>query len=298
MIFDKLKGCGVATITPFRNGDVDYEAIESVIEFQIKGGVDYFVFLGTTAETSTLSEKEEQLIINKTKEVNQGRVPLVLGNFGGNNTQALLSKFDRFDLNGVDAILSVSPYYNKPSQEGIFAHYTALAERTPVPIIMYNVPGRTASLVSTDTILRLADTQDMIAGVKDATGNMVEATRIAKLAASDFLVLSGDDPTALPFMSCGGHGVISVIANAYPAAFAKMINYCLAGDYQAAIEIHSRLIDLHYWLYVEGNPVGVKSCMEIMGLCTGEVRLPLVRASVQTVKGLENEMDSIEKAMR
>ncbi|NND31944.1 MAG: 4-hydroxy-tetrahydrodipicolinate synthase, partial [Saprospiraceae bacterium] len=251
--------------------------------------------LGTTAETATLTAMEEIMIIEKTKEINGGRVPLVLGNLGGNNTQVLLDKFDKIDFDGVDAILSVSPYYNKPSQRGIFEHYSELARKSPVPIIIYNVPSRTASRIETDTIVRLAKTHEKIGGVKDATGDMVEATKMAKSVDSDFIMLSGDDPTTLPFMACGGHGVISVIANAFPGLFTEMVSYAREGNYSQALVIHQKLIELHYWLYVEGNPVGIKSCLSSLGFCTPEVRLPLVEASEITRKGIAKELEKIKK---
>ena len=293
-MIEKLKGCGVATITPFKDGKVDLDSLSRIIEFQISEGIDYLVCLGTTAETATLSEVEQELIIASTKEVNSGRVPLVLGNLGGNNTQELLDKFDRIDFSGVDAVLSVSPYYNKPSQRGIFAHYSALARKSPVPIIMYNVPGRTASRIETETIVQLASTHGKIAGVKDATGDMVEVTKMSTRIPSDFILLSGDDPTTLPFISCGGHGVISVIANAFPKVFTKMVNHAREGSYREALSMHQLLIDLHYWLYIEGNPVGIKSCMASMGLCEPEVRLPLVEASEITQKGIVTELERIQ----
>lgn len=250
MIVDQLKGCGVATITPFKNGAVDLDALSRVLEFQIEGGVDYLVCLGTTAETATLTEAEQKEIINRTLEVNKGRKPVVLGNFGGNNTQALLDKFDRFDFEGIAALLSVSPYYNKPTQEGIFQHYLALAQRSPLPIIMYNVPGRTASNISAETVVRLANSHANIAGVKDASADMVQATRIMRFTASGFLALSGDDPSTLPFLACGGKGVISVIANAYPDNFSTMCRLALEGDFEKARRINQALINLHHWLYL------------------------------------------------
>lgn len=293
MITDRLKGCGVATVTPFRDNMIDFSALEAILEFQIDGGIDYLVCLGTTAETSTLSEKEQRQIIDKTLQVNQGRVPVVLGNFGGNNTQALVDKFDRFDFEGVDAVLSVSPYYNKPGQEGIFMHYQAIAEKSPLPVIMYNVPGRTASNISADTVIRLAQSHPNIKGIKDASADMIQASRMIRSVGVDFLVLSGDDPTTLPFIACGGQGVISVIANAYPAEFTRMTRLALRGDFDEAVKIHHQLIDLHQWLYLEGNPVGIKGCMNLLNLCTTEVRLPLTSVSDSTLERIKNEMDRI-----
>lgn len=293
MILDQLKGCGVATITPFKQGRIDFEALESILEYQISEGVNYLVCLGTTAETTVLTDEEQQQVIRKTLTVNAGRLPVVLGNFGGNNTQALLDKFDRYGFDGIDAILSVSPYYNRPTQEGIFLHYQALARRSPLPIIMYNVPGRTASNISSDTVIRLANTSERIAGLKDASADLVQATKIIKSVPPDFLVLSGDDPTALPFIACGGHGVISVIANAYPSLFSRMTMLALEGAFSEANKIHQCLIDLHHWLYLEGNPVGIKGCMHVLNLCTPEVRLPLAPISQTVLDLMKKEMADI-----
>jgi 4-hydroxy-tetrahydrodipicolinate synthase len=293
MIRDRLVGCGVATITPFRNNKIDFADLEAILEYQIAGGVDYLVCLGTTAETSTLSEAEQQQIIAHTLQVNRERVPVVLGNFGGNDTRELLDKFERFKFEGIDAVLSVSPYYNKPTQEGIYLHYQALASKSPVPIIMYNVPGRTASNISAETVIRLARDHRNIGGIKDAAADMVQATRIARSVRPDFLVLSGDDPTALPFIACGGQGVISVIANAYPRQFSEMTRQALEGNFTEAARIHQQFIDLHYWLYLEGNPAGIKTCLQLMNLCANEVRLPLAPASAATIDGMKQEMDRI-----
>ncbi|MBK8500751.1 MAG: 4-hydroxy-tetrahydrodipicolinate synthase [Saprospiraceae bacterium] len=248
---------------------------------------------GTTAETSALTEEEQHQVIHKTLAVNSGRLPVVLGNFGGNNTQALLDKFDRFSFDGIDAVLSVSPYYNKPTQEGIFLHYMDLAEKSPLPIIMYNVPGRTASNISAETVVRLANAHMRIAGIKDASADLVQASRIAKSVPPHFLVLSGDDPTTLPFIACGGHGVISVIANAYPALFSRMTKLAIEGAFFEANKIHQCLVDLHHWLYLEGNPVGIKGCMHLLNLCTTEVRLPLASISQTTIDRMKKEMDEI-----
>ncbi|MCB0689553.1 MAG: 4-hydroxy-tetrahydrodipicolinate synthase [Saprospiraceae bacterium] len=293
MITDQFKGCGVATITPFKQGKIDFAALERILDYQIEGDVDYLVCLGTTAETATLTEDEQHEIIKKTLDVNQGRKPVVLGNFGGNNTHALQEKFYRYSFDGIDAILSVSPYYNKPTQEGIYQHYLALAEKSPLPIIMYNVPGRTASNINADTVVRLARSHEKIIGIKDASADLIQATKIARNVPPDFLVLSGDDPTTLPFISCGGMGVISVIANAFPKDFTSMSRAAIQGDFKKAREIHQSLIDIHHWLYLEGNPVGIKGCMHLLGLCEYDVRLPLVPISPNTLQRMKEEMDRI-----
>lgn len=287
-----LKGCGVATVTPFRNGIVDLQALTRVLEHQIAGGVDYLVCLGTTAETATLSEDEQRKVIEHTLKVNNARVPVVLGNFGGNNTAEILTRFDRFDLSDIAAILSVSPYYNKPSQEGIYQHYMALADRSPVPIIMYNVPGRTASNINAETVIRLSS-HPQICGVKDAASDMVQDAEIRKGVASDFLLLSGDDATTLALMGIGGDGVISVIANAYPRMFVEMVHAASSGDYDKAAEINMKLIRMDHWLYLEGNPVGIKGCLSILGLCSDEVRLPLVPISKDVKTKMADEMKGI-----
>ncbi len=285
-----LHGCGVATITPFLNGKVDFEALKAIVDFQIGGGVDYITCLGTTAETATLTESEQQAVLECVLNTAGGRVPVVAGQFGGNNTAEIIRRFDRFALDGCSAILSVSPYYNKPSQEGIFQHYKAIAAAAPLPIIIYNVPGRTASNVTADTVVRIAAECERVVAVKDASSDLAQATQIVHGARPGFLLLSGDDATTLPLIACGGQGVISVIANAYPKAFSTMVRYALAGDYTAARAIHDPLIIMDHWLYLEGNPTGIKACMAHLGLCTPEVRLPLVPMTETTSQALFKAM--------
>ncbi len=289
---ERFRGTGVATITPFVNGKVDLTALEKIVDFQIAEGVNYLVCLGTTGEAITLSDDEIQNILKTTLAVNAGRVPVVFGIFGGNNTTGLVKRLAQFDLTGVDALLSSSPAYNKPTQDGIYAHYRMLAEASPLPIILYNVPGRTCSNISAETILRLAEI-DHIIGVKDASGDMVQATKIIKSKPHDFLVLSGDDPTTLPLLSCGGDGVISVIANAFPGLFSRMVSDAIDENFVEARIIHRQLIDIHHWLYVEGNPAGVKGAMEILGFCRREVRLPLVPLSDQSYRNLSVAMQHV-----
>jgi 4-hydroxy-tetrahydrodipicolinate synthase len=286
-------GTGVAIITPFRNYDVDYDALTTMIEHVISGGVEYIVSLGTTGETTSLSESEQQLVQSHTIEVVAGRVPIVAGQFGGNNTAQLVEKLTAFDPTGIAAILSSSPAYVKPSQEGIYQHYMKLGEASPLPMIIYNVPGRTASNLSADTALRIANGNEKYIAVKDASADLVQGAAIARNAPSHFSLLSGDDPTALPLISVGSKGVISVIANVFPKAFSDIIRLGLEGNYAKANELHCALLDLHHWLYVEGNPVGIKEAAAYRQLIQPELRLPLVRMSEKNRSNLEKEMDKL-----
>ena len=291
-----LTGTGVAIITPFKNGAIDFNALTTVIENVINGGVEYVVSLGTTGEATSLSDIEQKAVIRHTIEVVNGRVPIVAGQFGGNNTELLREKISAFDPKGVSAILSSSPAYVKPTQEGIYRHYMVLAEASPLPIIIYNVPGRTASNISASTVIRLAKDSDNIIGVKDASADLFQAAATAKGIPPGFFLLSGDDPTALAFISNGGRGVISVIANAFPEAFSSMIRYALAGEWGHARNLHYKLLELHHWLYLEGNPVGIKEAMSYMGLASAEVRLPLVEMSEGNRKKLHDAIDAIKVA--
>ena len=289
-----LTGTGVALITPFKNGAIDFNALTTVIENVINGGVEYVISLGTTGEATSLSDIEQKAVIRHTIEVVNGRVPIVAGQFGGNNTELLREKISTFDPTGVAAILSSSPAYVKPTQEGIYRHYMVLAEASPLPIIIYNVPGRTASNVSAATVIRLAKDSDNIIGVKDASADMFQAAATAKGIPPGFFLLSGDDPTALAFISNGGRGVISVIANAFPEAFSSMIRFALAGEWGHARNLHYKLLELHHWLYLEGNPVGIKEAMFYMGFAPSEVRLPLVDMSEASKKKLHDAIDAIK----
>ena len=276
---DRLKGTGVAVITPFdKKGNVDEKALEKIINSLIYGGVDYLVMLGTTAETPTLRKEEKAQIIEIAKETIDERVPLVLG-IGGSNTYEILDTIEHQDFNSIDAILSVSPYYNKPSQEGLFQHYKAIAKSAPIPVILYNVPSRTSCNVSAQTTLRLAKELENIIGIKEASGNFDQCMQIIKGKPEHFLVISGDDCLTLPLMSVGFDGVISVIANALPKEFSEMIRACRRGGFEEARRIHYDIIDVTTLIYAEGNPVGIKALMEIKGMCANEIRLPLVKAS-------------------
>jgi 4-hydroxy-tetrahydrodipicolinate synthase len=287
-------GTGVALITPFRNGDVDFEGLTRLIEHVIKGGVEYVVSLGTTGEATSLSDEEQNAVLRHTIHVVNNRIPVVAGQFGGNNTVQVCEKLKSFETFGVSAILSSSPAYVKPSQEGIYHHYMALAEASALPLIIYNVPGRTASNLTAATIVRLAHASPKFIAVKDASADLVQGSAIARDAPKGFMLLSGDDPTALAAVGIGCKGVISVIANAFPASFSNMIRYALAGKSEAAKDLHYRLLDLHHWLYVEGNPVGIKEAAEYKGICTADLRLPLVRMSAGNKMKLHEEMRKLE----
>lgn len=291
----KYIGTGVALITPFKNGKVDYPAIEKIIDYVIAGGVEYIVMLGSTGETATLNKIEARDILNCAIARIRGRLPLVTGNFAGNNTLELVRGIESFDFTGIDAILSSSPAYVKPSQEGIYRHYMALESVSPVPIIIYNVPGRTQSNLTWQTTVRLAEASSKFIGVKEATGDLIQTTRIIKNKPEDFFVTSGDDEVVIPMISVGGHGVISVIANALPKEFSKLVSCALKDDYKLARELNNHIYDLHKWLYIEGNPVGIKTAMEILGFCTNEVRLPLHPMSDDNYKALESCLKKINR---
>ncbi len=280
-------GTGVAIITPFKNNEIDFEALGNIIDHVINGGVNYIVALGSTGETATLNEEEGRDVLTFCVEKINNRVPLMAGNFTGNNTKELVKSVKNFDFSGIDAILSSSPAYVKPSQEGIYQHYMTLAEASPVPIMLYNVPGRTSSNMTWETTVRLAEASHKFIGIKEATGDLIQTTRIIKNKPEHFIVTSGDDEVALPMVCVGGDGVISVMANALPRQFSTMINAALDNDYYAARELNFLTYDLHKWLYIEGNPVGIKSAMNILGFCTNDVRLPLAKMSIENYDKLK-----------
>jgi 4-hydroxy-tetrahydrodipicolinate synthase len=287
-------GTGVALVTPFRqDGSVDYAALERLIEHVVTGGVDFIVSLGTTGEAITLSAKECREVFDFTIEKLNGRKPLIAGLFGSNYTQKLVDGVRNYNLDGFDAIMSSSPAYNKPPQEGIFQHYMALAEVSPLPIIIYNVPGRTGSNVEAETVLRLAEASDKFIAVKEASGDLVQGSQILKHRPDHFMVLSGDDPTALPLTALGGEGVISVIANLYPERWSTMIRAARSGDLATATQIHLDLLDVHPWLYADCNPSGVKAGLEILGICRKDVRIPLTPQSPENYAGLKEAMEQV-----
>ena len=292
-----FKGTGVALITPFTaTKAIDWEALERVIDYVLLGGVDYIVSLGTTGEAITLSSKECQQVFDFTADKINDRVPLVAGWFGANSTAHLFERLKNIDLRRASAILSSSPSYNKPSQEGIYHHYIEIAKSSPVPIILYNVPSRTSSNMAPETICRLAKANDKFIGVKEASGNLNQAQYILKHRKSeDFLVISGDDQITLGMLACGGDGVISVIANAYPHEFSEMTRAAFDDDYKTARHFNDMLHDVHPLLYVEGNPVGIKAAMNILGLCDNYLRLPLVPLSDNYYQKLKKEMELVKE---
>ena len=280
---DKIKGTGVALVTPFNNDkSVDYEGLENLLNHVINGGVDYLVLMGTTGESTTLSKTERMEVVDFCKKINNGRLPIVLG-IGGNNTMQVVADIKAANLENIAAILSVSPAYNKPSQEGIYQHYKMISESSPLPIIVYNVPGRTSSNISAATTVRLATDFKNIVGVKEASGDMDQIMKILKNKPADFVVLSGDDGLTLPMIHMGAEGVISVIGQSHPKDFSDMVSFGLSGNKKLANQIHYKLYDFYRPLYAEGNPVGVKACLEMLAICKAVVRLPLVEAS-NTIK--------------
>lgn len=269
-----FEGTGVALVTPFDSeGNIDFPSLEKLVEHCLRGGVDYLVVLGTTGESATLSAGEKAGVLECVKSVVQGRRPLVLGH-GGNDTHELTEAMKSISWEGIDAILSVSPYYNKPSQAGILAHYQKIADASPVPVILYNVPGRTGSNVSAATTLRLAEHPNII-GIKEASGNVEQCMAIAAGKPEDFLLISGDDLLTPSLIAIGASGAISVLANSHPGEFSALIRHCLNNEYAAAARIWKNWMALNPLLYEEGNPVGIKSVLAELGLCSREVRLPL-----------------------
>ncbi|MCO6485716.1 MAG: 4-hydroxy-tetrahydrodipicolinate synthase [Saprospiraceae bacterium] len=285
-----LKGLGVALVTPFRNGEIDLDALGRVIDHTLEGGADFLVSLGTTGETSTLAWEECLEVLRFTIARTNGRRPVVTGLFAGNNTAAIRQRMSGFDFDGITALLSASPAYIKPPQEGIYQHYLTLAEASPVPVILYNVPGRTASNLSAETTLRLARSGHHIMGIKEASTNLMQGMQILKHRPESFRVWSGDDPSALSLLASGADGVISVIGNAFPSEFGEMIHAALEDDFARARYYNNLLLDLHRWMYIEGNPAGVKAALEIKGLCTREVRLPLVPLRDEYVEKLRSDI--------
>ena len=276
-----LLGTGVALITPFKPDlSIDIEALKRIVNYCIEGNLDYLVVLGTTGESVTLTSNEKKLVMDVVVEENAGRLPLVIG-IGGNNTRLLEEELLRTDLNDFDAVLSVSPYYNKPTQEGIYRHFKTLAQTSDIPFILYNVPGRTGSNMEPETVLRLANDCSNIVGIKEAAGDMTQVKRLIDKMPSDFLVISGDDFTALPTVLEGGAGVISVLGQALPNEFSRMIKLGLQGKEDEAYALHNSMIQGMNLIFQEGNPAGIKSVLEVHGICNAAVRLPLVEASPQ-----------------
>ncbi len=286
---ERFKGVGAALITPFdENDEIDFVGLKNLIDLVSEGSVDYLVVQGTTGESPTVSEAEKESILNFTVDNNPKSLPIVYG-IGGNNTKAVLETIKNTNFIGVDAILSVCPYYNKPTQEGIIAHFTAIAEASPVPVLLYNVPGRTVTNMAVSTIVKLAKHPNII-GIKDAGGSIEQSMQLAAAAPKDFLLLSGDDNLVTSMISVGWHGVISVIANAFPREFVELTWQALEGRFKEAARLQLAFLEFDELLYVESNPVGIKKCLEIKGVCHSRVRLPLLQASTSLGERLATAM--------
>lgn len=285
----RFRGVGAALITPFdEQNEIDYPGLKRLIDLVTEGGTDFLVVQGTTGESPTVSSKEKRDILAFTIENNTKSLPIVYG-IGGNDTKSVLDTIKETDFNGVDAILSVCPYYNKPTQEGIIAHFTAIADASPVPVLLYNVPGRTVINVKADTIVKLAEHPNII-GIKDAGGSIEQSMELAARVPDDFLLLSGDDNLVTTMVSVGWHGVISVIANAFPKEFHDLTWHALEGRFKEAAKLQLAFLEFDTLLYIESNPVGIKKCLEIKGICSADVRLPLLKASKELGEKLEKAM--------
>ena len=285
---------GVALVTPFNeDGSVDYQSLMRLVEYQIQNGVDFLCVLGTTAETPTLSAEEKKKIKQLVVERVNGRVPILLG-VGANSTQTVIDTLQNDDMTGVDAVLVVVPYYNKPSQEGIYQHYKAIANSTKLPIVLYNVPGRTGVNMTAETTLRLARDFDNIVAIKEASGNITQMDDIIKHKPENFDVISGDDGITFPLITLGAVGVISVIGNAFPREFSRMTRLALAGDYQNALTIHHKFTELFKLLFVDGNPAGVKAMLSMMGMIKNRLRLPLVPTRITTYEQMRRILDELK----
>ena len=290
---NKFQGTGVALVTPFNtDGSVDYNGLKHLINHLVDGGIDYLVSLGTTGETATMTKDEKKKVWAYTAEINNNRLPLVAG-IGGNDTLAVAEDIKSFDATGYSAILSVSPYYNKPTQEGIYQHYKYLAEISPLDLILYNVPGRTNSNMSPETTCRLAHDFKNIIATKEASGSFDQFNQIMRDKPQDFLLISGDDPITLPMIALGASGLISVIGNALPKQLSDMVRQCLAGDFKDAAPAHLSLIEFTRLAFAEGNPAGIKAALNHLGICGDTVRLPLVKASSSLEKLIVAEIEKL-----
>ncbi len=292
----KLYGTGVALVTPFdESGNIDFRSLKKVLEHTAKG-VDYFVVMGTTGESVTCTKEEKKKVLSFVASNNPKKLPIMYG-IGGNNTASVIEEIHQTDLRSVDALLSVSPYYNKPSQEGIFRHFSSVADASSLPVVLYNVPGRTASNLTADTIVRLSENKNII-GVKEASGNLEQCMKIAKEKPNNFMLISGDDLLTLPMYAIGGVGVISVLANAYPVIFKKMKELAFSGNYVKAQKELYQLVDINGPMYEEGNPVGVKQLLFEMGICDPHVRLPLTNASPKLSEKIKSIFRATKKGQR
>lgn len=294
MIQRRLKGMGVALITPFKeDGSVDYDSLLRLVEYQVQNGIDFLCVLGTTAETPTLTAEEKKKIKSLVIERVNGRVPILLG-VGSNCTQTVIDTIKNDDMTGVDALLIAVPYYNKPSQEGIYQHYKAIAQSTNLPIVLYNVPGRTGVNMTAATTLRLAHDFDNIVAIKEASGDISQMDEIIKKKPANFDVISGDDGITFPLITLGAVGVISVIGNAFPKEFSRMTRLALASDYNSALTIHHQFTELFKLLFVDGNPAGVKAMLSMMGMIENRLRLPLVPTRITTYEEMRKVLEGLK----
>lgn len=290
-----LQGTGVALVTPFhKQGNIDFTSLGRLIDHTIEGGVDYLVSLGTTSEYPTLSSQEQLAVVEFTIEKVENRVPIVLG-MGGNDTRSLVDKIRHTDLSSIAAILSVAPYYNKPNQKGLYAHYKAIAEASNTPIVLYNVPGRCGVNMTAETTLQLANDFSNIIGIKEASGNMAQCMEILANKPQGFTVVSGEDALVLPMIALGAQGVISVAANAYPNIMSELVTHSLESNMKKARAVHEKLLPFSNAIFDEGNPTGIKAALEIMGICQNNLRLPLVKSSKQLYSKLQTIINNIDK---
>ena len=291
---DRLKGLGVALVTPFRkDASIDFPALDKLLNHVIEGGVNYLLVLGTTGESVTLNQDEKNAVVDFVIEHSEHKLPILVG-IGGNNTHHVIDQMRLFNFDHIDGILSVAPYYNKPTPKGLFEHYRTLAATAPAPIILYNVPGRTGINIPADITLELAHAYKNIIAIKEASGNLNQVIRIAKDKPDDFLIISGDDALTLPIMSVGGSGVISVAANAYPSAFRQITDAALAGDFPKAAAVHYRFATMIDLLFADGNPGGIKAILQEMGLIKNSLRLPLVPVREDIQNHIREEMENIK----
>lgn len=289
----RLKGTGIAIITPFKkDGSIDFPALENLVQYWIKGGVEYLVVMGTTGESVTLSKNEKKELLAFVIEKVNGKIPVVVG-VGGNNTAEVVETLKTMDLSKVEAVLSVAPYYNKPNQQGYFEHFMQVADASPKPIILYNVPGRTGSNMTAATTLKLANAHKNIIAIKEASGNMEQITDIIIGKPEHFMVISGDDNLTLPIIASGGKGVISVVANAYPYEFSEMVRFCLANDLDEARKLHYKLFDFTKNIFLDGNPGGIKAAMYKKGLCENIVRSPLAPVNNEVYEKIIRSVEKI-----
>ncbi len=292
----KFRGTGVAIVTPFKNdSSIDFAAAGRIVNHVIEGGVNYVVVMGTTGESATLTTDEKQAMISWVVEVVDKRVPVVAG-IGGYNTQEVINCIRNIDLTGVEGILSVAPYYNKPNQRGLFEHFKEIATCSPLPVIIYNVPGRTCCNILPETCLKLASECQNIIGIKEASGDMGQIMKILRNKPDNFLLISGDDMITLPVIAAGGSGVISVLANAFPSQWSEMVSHALRTNLKAAREIHYRYMEMIELLFVEGNPAGIKAIMNVLGICQNNLRLPLVPVTKATYQKIQKAVEDIKKS--